>query len=84
MAVGKPVIKSDTGGVRTLVKHQSTGLLVKAGDVNGLGQAIIRLLDDVHFRDALSRTALENAEEFSAEKHVDRMFILYKCLSQGN
>ncbi|BCA54125.1 glycosyl transferase family 1 [Nitrospira sp. KM1] len=44
MACGVPVIGFDVGGVRDMVRHEKTGLLVKPGDIDGLRAAIVSLL----------------------------------------
>jgi glycosyltransferase involved in cell wall biosynthesis len=42
-AAGRAVIASDTAGMREIVQHGETGLLVPTGDVQALRQAIERL-----------------------------------------
>ena len=44
MAHGRPVVAGDVGGLRDLVVHEETGLLVPPGDVSALREAIRRLL----------------------------------------
>ena len=46
MAAGKPVIATDGGGVREIVDHNITGLLVPMGDERALASAISDLLLD--------------------------------------
>jgi glycosyltransferase involved in cell wall biosynthesis len=46
MALGRPVVATDAGGVGSLVKDEETGLLVAPGDAAGLATAIERLLVD--------------------------------------
>jgi PEP-CTERM/exosortase A-associated glycosyltransferase len=46
MAMAKPLIASDIGGHRELIKEELTGLLFKPGDVSSLVERIQRLLDD--------------------------------------
>jgi glycosyltransferase involved in cell wall biosynthesis len=45
-AVGVPVIGSAIGGVPYAVRHGETGLLVQPGDIDGLAEALGRVLDD--------------------------------------
>jgi glycogen synthase len=44
MAQGKIVVASDVGGHRELIRHQSTGILFRAGDVEALAAAIAGVL----------------------------------------
>jgi len=46
MASSKPVIATDVGGVKDIVKDGVSGRLVCSGDVNNLGAAILELLED--------------------------------------
>ncbi len=43
MASGVPVVASDVGGVRALVRSGDTGLLVRPGDPEGLANALLEL-----------------------------------------
>jgi glycosyltransferase involved in cell wall biosynthesis len=53
MACGVPVIAHDIPGVRTVVRHGETGLLVKPGDTAELAAAITALVDDPSVRGAM-------------------------------
>jgi len=46
MSYGRAVIASDTGGIRDVVLHERTGLLVPPGDATALAAAMQRLLED--------------------------------------
>jgi len=46
MMLGKPVVAFDVGGVSEWLRHDETGLLVTAGDTDGLRRAVASLLDD--------------------------------------
>ncbi len=46
MACGLPVVATDVGGNAELVQTGRTGLLVAAGDADGLAQALLQLYDD--------------------------------------
>ncbi len=46
MAVGVPVVATRVGGVPDMVKHDETGLLYAAGDVDGLIASVRQLLED--------------------------------------
>jgi glycosyltransferase involved in cell wall biosynthesis len=57
MGVGRAVVASAVGGVRDVIEHGRTGLVVEPTDVPGLAQAITRLVDDPAERRALGRAA---------------------------
>ena len=46
MACGKPVVATDSGGLREVVDQNETGLLVKFGSSTQLAHAIVTLLQD--------------------------------------
>jgi glycosyltransferase involved in cell wall biosynthesis len=55
MAMAKPVIGSDAGGVAELIDHGRTGLLFRKGDVQSLAAAIRRLHGDPGLAHALGQ-----------------------------
>jgi PEP-CTERM/exosortase A-associated glycosyltransferase len=57
MAMGKPVVASDIGGHRELIRAGSTGLLFKPGDVSSLVEAVQRLLNDAGLCNQLATQA---------------------------
>jgi glycosyltransferase involved in cell wall biosynthesis len=59
MAAGVPVIATDVPGIRDVVQHETTGLLVAASDANALAAAIRRLVEDPQLRAKLIRNASE-------------------------
>ncbi|MDV2976876.1 UNVERIFIED_CONTAM: glycosyltransferase family 4 protein [Actinomycetes bacterium ARC8] len=58
MSRALPVIAFDTGGVRDLVTHEHTGILLPSPDVGLLADAMRRLADDSSLRAVLGRQAL--------------------------
>ncbi len=58
MMAGTAVIASDCDGLRSLIEHERTGLLVPAGDASSLAEAIVRFLRDDVLRDHLAEAAL--------------------------
>jgi len=49
-AMGVPSIGYDVRGVREAIDHGRTGLLVQPGDINGLSEAMLRLVRDPNLR----------------------------------
>ena len=74
MAVGKPVVAYDTGGVSEMVVEGRTGFMVQPGDVDGLADRMVRLAGDPELRRRFGTAAAERARtDFSFKGHVDRM-----------
>jgi glycosyltransferase involved in cell wall biosynthesis len=65
MSLGLPVVATDCpSGPSEIVRHGKTGLLVPVEDVQGLSDAVIRLLSDPTLRDALGIRAREAMVRF--------------------
>ena len=81
MAVGVPVVTTDTPGNREMVDHERNGLLVPARDPAALAKAIERLLTEDGLGEALASEARRNVEEHhSLEAMVRRKRELFELL----
>ncbi len=73
-ACGKPIVATDAGGIRDAVLDGETGLIAADGDVNGIAERVIRLLDDQTLAGKLGERGREYAREHDwakiAEKYV--------------
>jgi glycosyltransferase involved in cell wall biosynthesis len=77
-ASGIPTLGSDLPGVRSVVRHGETGILVPPGEPEPLGRELDRLLGSAALRAGLGRRARQRAErEFSWEKAIDRLEATY-------
>jgi glycosyltransferase involved in cell wall biosynthesis len=59
MSFGKPAVVTDVGGVREMVTHEETGLVVPMHDPNALGDGVLRLLREPDTARRLGAAALE-------------------------
>lgn len=65
MACGVPVISTDCpSGPNEIIENGKNGILVKVDDVYGLAEAILSILENKNFSDALSKNALKSVEKF--------------------
>jgi glycogen(starch) synthase len=79
MASGVPVIVSDIGGLRELVRNEVNGLSVADGDYQELGAAILRILGDRKMREYLSREARKTVLHDHSHIHGAKQFLkVYK------
>jgi D-inositol-3-phosphate glycosyltransferase len=64
-ACGTPVIAASVGGLRDVVVHGRTGLLVEGHDPGAYAAAIVRVLDDRRLAGRMRRAAVRHAARFS-------------------
>jgi glycosyltransferase involved in cell wall biosynthesis len=77
MAAGVPIVATDVPGVRDVVAHEETGLLVPAESPAELAQAIRRVGSDRALRDRLTRNAYDRV---CAEYGWGRVLPMYREL----
>ncbi len=80
MALGKPIVASDVGGIPDLVVQGKNGYLVPVGDVETLAARIKELLDDPGKREEMGNTGQRYAAKYSSEKMVEKIDLLYHKL----
>ena len=79
MAYGRPVVAGDVGGLRDLVRHEETGLLVPPGDVGALRAALQRLLADPDLRRRFGQAGRTRiAEHFTWQRFGDEILRAYE------
>ena len=81
LASGRPVVAFDVDGAREVCRDGETGFLVRAEDVAGMAEAVIRLLRD---RKLASRLGAQGRQlvraEFAEELMVRRIADVYESL----
>jgi glycosyltransferase involved in cell wall biosynthesis len=80
MAHGAPLVCSDVGGLRELVVHGESGLLVPPRDPSALAETLTSLLRDPERRASLRGGGLRRADEFSVDRFVTAYDELYRGL----
>jgi glycosyltransferase involved in cell wall biosynthesis len=77
MLVGRAVVASDVGGLRDVVQHGVTGLLVPPGDPGALAAALDSLLDDPQTRRRMGEAGRLQARRFEAAALVPRVVEIF-------
>ncbi|MFD2371736.1 N-acetyl-alpha-D-glucosaminyl L-malate synthase BshA [Brevibacillus sp. GCM10020057] len=81
MACGVPVVASSAGGLPEVVLDGVTGYLYPIGDVEGMAQGTIRLLQDEEMYRTFSRNGIERScQTFCHETIASQYEALYKQL----
>jgi glycosyltransferase involved in cell wall biosynthesis len=81
-AAGRAAVATDVGGVREVVEHEGTGLLVPHGDADAFAAACARLLDDPDERRRLGEAGRSRVRDaYSAPRLCAEMTRVYEdCL----
>ena len=70
MASGLAIIGTDAPGIREVVKHSHTGLIVPINNVTALKTAILTLVKDEALRSLMGKNSRSEAEKFSLTQCV--------------
>ncbi len=69
--VGTPIVTTDIGGNREILRHEHNALLTPLGDQEGFVEAVNRLLTDRQLAERLVRAGSEGLDHFSWDRLVD-------------
>jgi glycosyltransferase involved in cell wall biosynthesis len=84
MAAGKPVVATRVGGIPQLIEDGASGLLVDAGDVASMTDALVLLRTDPDLRLRMGAHAKQEAEErFSVRSVAAKNLEIYRQLLKG-
>jgi glycosyltransferase involved in cell wall biosynthesis len=78
MIVGTPVVASNSGGHKEIIRHGDSGLLATVDDPEAIADAAVRLLGNASLRDDIAARAQRQAiDSYSIESHVEEMMLIY-------
>ncbi len=79
LAAGKAVVATHVGGTPEMLEQGELGILVEAGDIDGLAKALRGLLADPLRRAQLGRLAAAKvAQRYDIERMVEQYVVLYR------
>jgi glycosyltransferase involved in cell wall biosynthesis len=84
IAAGRPVVASAIGGIPEIVRNGVEGLLVDAGDVAGLADALDRISVNAELREALARNARRRAAYYTPDFVLPRLEAAYEDVVRAN
>jgi glycosyltransferase involved in cell wall biosynthesis len=85
MERARPVIAASVGGLVDQIRDGENGLLVEAGDAEGLTRAIVELVRDPKRAAAMGDAGRRHAlERFGEDRSVDRIEVLYRSFLRDN
>jgi glycosyltransferase involved in cell wall biosynthesis len=78
MAAGCPVVATRSGGPQSIITHAVDGLLAEVGDVEGLADHVVRLLNDTAFcRELVTRAQQAVSQRYSLHNTLQRLIEIY-------
>lgn len=81
MALGKPIIGSDIGGIPEQIEDGTSGFLFEMGNVRQLAQKMRILSDNPNMRSAMGKAAREKLErKYSLQSHCEDLLSIYQKL----
>jgi glycosyltransferase involved in cell wall biosynthesis len=80
-ACGMPVISTNAGGIRFIVTHEKTGLLVPKNDHEAMASLAIRLLESPELAASIVRNAYEECPAYTWSAVRDTWLEAYKRLT---
>lgn len=79
LAMGKPIIGSNLGGIPELVKNNETGYIYKYDNINDLTDKMREFFENKNKAEELGKNAKEKAkEDFSKEAYYNKIIEIYK------
>ena len=82
-AYGLPVVATRSGGVPDAVREEETGLLANPEDVEGIAQAMLRLLCDPDLNRQMGQANRDWAETLTWQRTAQEQVAQYRKLLQG-
>ena len=84
LAAGRPVVASETGGIRELIEDGRTGLLVPPGDAGALAAALARFAGDGELRGRLRAGARDAGPSVTMRATAARIDGIFREVREGS
>ena len=85
MSYSLPVVTTEVGGIPEIVKDNENGILIKPGDIEGLKESILKLVNDEKIRKDLGSRARDTIKEkFNIENQIYKLEELYLNIKYKN
>jgi len=68
MASKTPIVASNQGGIKEIIKHEQTGILVEKNKVKEMSENILRLINDKEYSKRLSSNAYKEVKKYDWSK----------------
>ncbi|MFW9950614.1 MAG: glycosyltransferase [Candidatus Thorarchaeota archaeon] len=79
MALKKPLVSTNVGGMPEIIENNVSGILVNLGDVSELADACLRIMNNLELKSFIRNNALKRVNDlFSAKAQGQKMLEIYK------
>ncbi len=78
MAIGRPIVGTNVGGIPELIHDGTNGLIVPPADASALAAAMHTILNDEHLAEAMAKASAQSSKRFSVETFVHNLEKLYR------
>lgn len=75
MAMARPVVSTQVGGIPKVIKHKENGILVPPSDPKALARELLALLNDKTLQHKLGQNALETIQETYSSQNMHTMIL---------
>lgn len=84
LAIGKPVLGADIGGIPELVKNNENGLIYKYDNIDELSEKMQQFFENTDLTNKMGQNAKENVKKlYSKEIHYDKIIKIYQKLLEN-
>lgn len=80
MALGVPVVSTDSVGPKEIIENNKNGILVPLDDENLLAEAMLKILENPDFARKLSEEGLKRSQDFTIEKGAEEYEKIFQKL----
>jgi glycosyltransferase involved in cell wall biosynthesis len=77
MAMGKPIVATNVGGIVEILRDGETGLLVPSKDPEAIAEKIVHLLRNEAESRKLGLRAREEGKKYDIRSHVQKLAVHY-------
>jgi glycosyltransferase involved in cell wall biosynthesis len=82
LAAGTPVIGTNVGGVREVIRNEQNGLIVGEGDIGGLESAMRRLLEHPDLRRRMGEQGREDVKRYAWREFAARYLEVFRSFTR--
>ena len=78
MALGTPVLATNSGGHVEIVTHNVNGMLATPEDPTAIANMVVTYITDSQLRDSIIAEGLKYVKQYDVVHHADQIVLVYK------